>query len=454
VIGRRSNRARVPWLLDAAVVAAGVLTIALLVFSTQITSATLDRTTSSKNELASLMQEVGLSHVWLEEALAGDRTIDVERQVYASIAAARSSCLGLRRTDPVPALSRLCTHLQNLRALAEQRWKTPAAAKPGSRQDQRYDAAFNASLAVAGEVEHSISEQTAQARTTVNRINAGIVFAVFLIFGGMTLIVGRRARQLAAYNERLRRLDGLKDNLMASVSHELRTPLTSTIGFLQTVERSDVDLDDDTQRELIGIARVQAQRLARLVDDLLFFAQVENGGIRLAWGNVDVTRLANECVQATRLRAQEKSVALGLRAEPLPHLRGDRARIAQLLDNLVSNAVKFTPSGGQVDVAIEADDAEVRIVVSDTGIGVPEAEQPQLFERFFRANAAVDNAIAGTGLGLPIAKAIVDAHDGAISIESKEGRGTTVFVRLPLGVSSSSVARSRARLPERPLLSR
>jgi signal transduction histidine kinase len=446
----RSNHAKLPWLLDAAVVAAGVLTIALLVFSTRMTSTTLDSASSAKSELASLKLQVGLSHVWLEEALAGDRTIDVEQQVYANLKDARSSCVGLHR----PVASRLCAQLEDLRALAVQRWNNRATAKPGSRQDQNYDAAFNASLAVADQVEHSISEQTAHARTTVNRINAGIVFGVLLIFGGMTLVVGRRARQLAAYNARLRRLDGLKDNLMASVSHELRTPLTSTIGFLQTVERSDVELDDHTQRELIAIARVQAQRLARLVDDLLFFAQVENGGIRLAWGNVDVGGLAEECVQATKLRAQEKGVALRLASDPLSHLRGDRARIAQLLDNLVSNAVKFTPAGGQVDVLVEADDAEVRVEVSDSGIGVPEAEQPQLFERFFRANAAVENAIGGTGLGLPIAKAIVDAHDGAISIESEEGRGTRVFVRLPLGVRSPSVARPRIRSPERPLLSR
>jgi signal transduction histidine kinase len=444
------SRLKVPWLLDAAVVALGVLTIALLVFSTRITSTTLDSASSAKSELASLKLQVGLSHIWLEEAIAGDRTIDVERQVYANLTDARSSCLGLHRA----VASRLCAQLGDLRALAVQRWKNRATAKPGSRQDQNYDAAFNASLAVADQVEHSISEQTAHARTTVNRINAGIVFGVFLIFGGMTLVVGRRARQLAAYNRRLRRLDGLKDNLMASVSHELRTPLTSTIGFLQTVERSDVDLDDEKQRELISIARVQAQRLARLVDDLLFFAQVENGGIRLAWGNVDVGRLAEECVQATKLRAQEKGVALRFTSEPLPHLRGDRARIAQLLDNLVSNAVKFTPTGGQVDVVVESDEAEVRVAVSDSGIGVPEAEQPQLFERFFRANAAIENAIAGTGLGLPIAKAIVDAHDGAISIESEEGRGTRVFVRLPLGVSSTSPVRTRTHSPERPLLSR
>ncbi|HEV8687435.1 MAG TPA: ATP-binding protein [Gaiellaceae bacterium] len=447
---------RVPWLLDTAVVAAGVLTIALLVFSTRITSATLDGYTGSKNDLASVKLQIGLSHVWLEEALAGDRSIHVKRDVYAKLAAAHNMCLAMRGKDPDPALSRLCTHLKSLRALAAERWKTRATATAGSRKDQRYDAAFNTSLALAGEAEHSLSKKIARARTMVNRINAGIVFGVFLIFGGMLLVVGRRVRQLAAYNERLRRLDGLKDNLMASVSHELRTPLTSTIGFLKTVERSDVDLDDETQRELIGIARVQAERLARLVDDLLFFAQVENGGIRLTRGNVDVALLADECVRAAKPLAREKGVALELIAESVPQLRADRARVAQLLDNLVSNAVKFTPPGGHVEVLVEASDADVCVRVSDSGIGIPVAEQPQLFERFFRASAAVENAIAGTGLGLPIAKAIVDAHNAAISIQSEEGRGTSVVVRFPLVASASLRAngRSRLELTERHALSR
>jgi signal transduction histidine kinase len=443
VISARAYRVRVPWLLDAAVVAAGVLTIGLLLFSTRFTSTTFDQAASSKNELAGLKQQVALSHVWLEEALAGDRTIDVERQVFSSMGAARSSCLRLSRTDPAAALTRLCAHLKDLQALGAQRWKSRADARPGSRQDQRYDAAFNTSLAVAGEVEHSISAQTARARTTVNRINAGIVFAVLFIFGGMVLVVGRRARQLAAYNDHLRRLDSLKDSLMASVSHELRTPLTSTIGFLKTIERSDVDLDDETQRELIAIARAQAERLARLVDDLLFFAQVERGGVRLTWGTVDVARLAEDCIRATRPLAREKGVALQLIGESLPRLRGDRARIAQLLDNLVSNAVKFTPPGGQVEVLVTADGTEARLEVSDNGIGVPIAEQPHLFDRFFRASAAVENAISGTGLGLPIAKAIVEAHDGEISIQSEEGRGTTVVVRFPACPGESSPVKER-----------
>jgi signal transduction histidine kinase len=379
---------------------------------------------------------------WLEEALAGDRSVDVERQVFTNVAAARSSCLALRRADADAAPARLCGQLGALGVLAAQRWTTRRTAGGRARQDRRYDNAFSASLALADEAEQSIDQTIAWARTAVHRIRVGVVFGVFLIFAGMTLVVRRRVRQLAAYNERLRRLDVLKDNLMASVSHELRTPLTSTIGFLRTLERSDVDLDDDARRELLTIARVQAERLARLVDDLLFFAKVENGGIRLRWGTVDVADVVEECVRATRPLACEKGVGLRFTGERLPELRGDRARIAQLLDNLVSNAIKFTPSGGRVDVRVLADETDVRVEVCDTGIGVPAAEQAHLFERFFRASAATENAVAGTGLGLAIAKAIVEAHGGAITVHSEEGRGTTVLVRLPISVSAPLSSRN------------
>jgi signal transduction histidine kinase len=407
-----------------------VLTIALLIFSTRITSTTLDRNNTSKEGLASIKVQTGLAHVWLEEGLGGDRKIDFAREVDANLAGALGTCFTLRRAESLPALAALCARLGELRTLADQRWHQRAASRPGSTPDQEYDRAFTSSMRLADEAQHALTKKIVHARTTVNRINAGIVFGVFLIFGGMTLVVGRRIRQLAAYNERLRRVDVVKDNLMASVSHELRTPLTSTIGFLKTVERSDVDLDEDSRRELITIARVQAERLARLVDDLLFFAQIENGGIRLAREDVDVASLAEECIRAMQPHARSKGVALRLIAEP-SRLRGDRARLAQLLDNLISNAIKFTRPGGRVDILALSGDGEVQLEISDNGIGIAAADRPQLFDRFFRSESAVENAIAGTGLGLPIVKAIVDAHDGEISIESEEGRGTTVVVRLP-----------------------
>jgi signal transduction histidine kinase len=117
----------------------------------------------------------------------------------------------------------------------------------------------------------------------------------------------------------------------------------------------------------------------------------------------------------------------------VPPVSGERVRLEQLVDNLVSNAIKFTPAGGVVAIALGAANGTVRLQVSDTGIGIPEAERPQLFERFFRSQAALDQQIQGTGLGLYISKAIVDAHGGRIAVHSDEGTGTTFVVELPAG---------------------
>jgi signal transduction histidine kinase len=303
---------------------------------------------------------------------------------------------------------------------------------PLGRPSRRYDAVFDTALRRADLAQHAIALGIADRRRTLNRFNAGIVLLVVVVFAGMALVVTRRAKQLGAHNERLRRLDQLKDNVMATVSHELRTPLTSTIGFLQTLERPDLDLDDEGRRQLLEIARLQAERLGRLVDDLLFFAQVETGKLELRPGPVDLAALTAAAVRGATPAAQEKGVSLELRTDSVPPLHGDRARLAQLLDNLVANAVKFTPRGGQIHVRAAAVDGRAVLEVSDTGIGVPDAEQPQLFDRFFRSSAAVEQAIPGIGLGLAIVKAIVDAHDGTVTLESSETGGTTVRVELPV----------------------
>jgi signal transduction histidine kinase len=133
-------------------------------------------------------------------------------------------------------------------------------------------------------------------------------------------------------------------------------------------------------------------------------------------------------------------VSLVLVAQPVPSLVGDRGRLAQVLDNLVSNALKFTPEGGTVQVRTQAYDAHVVLEVEDTGIGIPVGDQPRLFERFFRSAVAEDQAIPGTGLGLAIVKAIVEAHAGEISISSREGAGTTFRVELPLAARAERAA--------------
>lgn len=251
-------------------------------------------------------------------------------------------------------------------------------------------------------------------------------------------------RLLVEQNDRLRELDRMKDEFVALVSHELRTPLTSITGYLELV-LEDEQLSDESRRFLDVVDR-NGRRLLHLVSDLLFVAQLEAGRLALDVGEVDLAAVAEESVEALRPAAEAGRVELRLDRTPVPTLRGDGARLGQLLDNLVSNAVKFTPTGGRVVVAVARREEDALVAVSDTGIGVPAAEQRRLFDRFFRASSAHERAIDGTGLGLTIARAIVEAHGGEICFTSAEGDGTTFRVRLPL--AGPVAVASRGAQPE------
>jgi signal transduction histidine kinase len=237
--------------------------------------------------------------------------------------------------------------------------------------------------------------------------------------------------QLSTQNEQLLELDRLKDEFVALVSHELRTPLTSIRGYLELVLEGQAGALNDDQDQFLRVVERNAGRLQRLVGDLLFIAQVDAGRLTIEPGDVDLNQVAEESLQAAAPAAAENDVTLRLDADAQVVLPGDRARIAQLLDNFVSNAIKFTPPGGSVDVRIRATEREAVLEVADTGLGISKPEQERLFERFFRTSAATTNAVPGTGLGLAISKAIVEAHNGAIDFESEEGIGTTFRVALP-----------------------
>jgi PAS domain S-box-containing protein len=245
-------------------------------------------------------------------------------------------------------------------------------------------------------------------------------------------------------NERLLELDKLKDEFVALVSHELRTPLTSIRGYLELVLDGEAGDVTDEQRQFLGVVERNADRLLALVGDLLFLAQVEAGKLALEVGAVDVAALASESVEAARPLAEDKDITLTLATGPVPLLAGDNARISQLVDNLVSNALKFTPERGRVDVRAHALDGSAVIEVRDTGIGIPSDEQDRLFERFFRSSNATERQIQGTGLGLAISKAIVDAHGGQIGVSSELDAGTTFRVSLPIRQSQAVEAEREA----------
>lgn len=225
----------------------------------------------------------------------------------------------------------------------------------------------------------------------------------------------------------------LKDAFTGLISHELRTPLSSILGYLELVV-DDVDTPlDPTHRAQLQIVERNAQRLLRLVGDLLFTAQVEAGRFSLDAEDVDLVDvlLAARDTACPAAQAAGVELELDLTGGPL-RVWGDPGRLGQALDNLLGNAVKFTPRGGRVTLGLQRTEDGAEVTVRDTGIGIPTDEQGELFTRFFRASTARRTGIGGVGLGLTITQAIVNAHGGALSVAGSPGSGTTFTLALPV----------------------
>jgi signal transduction histidine kinase len=277
-----------------------------------------------------------------------------------------------------------------------------------------------------------------QRKSSKSSSRRALLFAIFAgalavtTGGAFAFYAGRLVRNIGSRNERLHELDQMKDDFVASVSHELRTPLTSIRGYLELLREGDAGELSHEQRKFVLIVERNADRLLRLVGDLLFVAQVEAGKITLDPQSIDLEELVHQSVDAAQPTATERGIEIALDLDGLDEVHADRARLGQVLDNLISNALKFTAPGGRVTVRTSRTTDVSVIEVSDDGMGVSEQDQVQLFERFFRTTGATDRAIQGTGLGLAIVKAIVEAHGGVITVQSVEGEGTVFRVELPL----------------------
>jgi signal transduction histidine kinase len=237
--------------------------------------------------------------------------------------------------------------------------------------------------------------------------------------------------ELRRQNERLRALDRLKDEFVAVIAHDLRTPLTAIRGYVDVLLDGGGGEITETQARFLGIVGRNADKLTRLSADLLFLARAEAGTLDLETGDVDLAELVGDAAATAGPSGRDRGVEIDVEIEEVVLVHGDRARLAQLLDNLVSNAVKFTPAGGRVTLALRARDGAAVVEVADTGVGIPADEVPLLFTRFFRASAARQGGVPGTGLGLTIARTIAEAHGGTIAVESREGEGTRFTISLP-----------------------
>lgn len=232
----------------------------------------------------------------------------------------------------------------------------------------------------------------------------------------------------------LRRLERVRQDFVGNVSHEFKTPLTAIQGFAETLLAGAID-DPKNNRRFLEIIREHAVRLARVTDDLLKLARIEAGKLEVEFFPVGVQELVEGCAETTLLKASRKQILFSMEIPSgLPSVRGDASLLHDVLQNLLDNAIQYTPPGGSVVVGAAAGPQEVTITISDSGIGIPLADQERIFERFYRVDAARSREAGGTGLGLSIAKHIVEAHGGHLSVESAVGQGSKFSFSIPLAV--------------------
>lgn len=230
----------------------------------------------------------------------------------------------------------------------------------------------------------------------------------------------------------LRRLERVRRDFVANVSHEFRTPLTAIQGFAETLLAGAVD-DSANRTRFLEIILEHSRRLARLTEDLLVLSKMDADRLELEVQQLRVSQLIESCLETAQRRAAEKDLRISLNVpKVLPDIAGDRRRLAEVLQNLLDNAIQYTLPGGKIAVSAETSGDEIILTVSDTGIGIPKADQPRIFERFYRVDVARSREAGGTGLGLAIAKHLVEVHGGRLWVDSEVGRGSQFHFSVPI----------------------
>lgn len=228
----------------------------------------------------------------------------------------------------------------------------------------------------------------------------------------------------------IRRLEKVRSEFVANVSHELKTPITSVKGFSETLLDGAAE-DEELRQSFLKIIHEESDRLHRLINDILNLSKIEQHKIPLQIETIDVTNLIYDTVETLQEEMTKKAITISLPGQESVLIEGEKDRVRQIILNLISNGITYTPKNGKISVKVIEHDHDIELIVSDTGIGIPEKEIPRVFERFYRVDKARTRHSGGTGLGLAIVKHLVESHHGKIKVDSIEGVGTTFIVTLP-----------------------
>jgi two-component system, OmpR family, phosphate regulon sensor histidine kinase PhoR len=242
----------------------------------------------------------------------------------------------------------------------------------------------------------------------------------------------------------LRKLERVRRDFVANVSHEFKTPLTAIQGFAETLLAGAID-DPQNRERFLGIILEHSRRLARLTDDLLKLSKMDADRLEVEIRRVSVSELIESCLETAQRRATENNIHISVKpTDPVPDIAGDRRRLAEVLQNLLDNAIQYTLAEGRIIISAELRNGDVVFTVADTGIGIPKADQSRIFERFYRVDAARSREAGGTGLGLSIAKHIVEVHGGRIWVDSEVGQGSEFHFSVPVFDAERAVPRVAA----------
>jgi PAS domain S-box-containing protein len=228
-----------------------------------------------------------------------------------------------------------------------------------------------------------------------------------------------------------REAEEMKSTFISVISHELKTPVSLIKGYASTLAREDANWDRATVQEGLQVISEESDRLNSLINNLLDASRIQAGGFRLERSDVSIPRLAGKVAENFQLQTASHHFVLDF-AEYFPLISGDEERLRQVFNNLVGNAIKYAPEGGEIRIGGWADGNQATIYVADQGIGIPMEEQDRLFQRFYRVDSSLRRKTQGAGLGLYLCRSIVEAHGGRIWLRSEPGKGTTVFFSLPL----------------------